>query len=200
MYGPPQAPHAPQSPQPAQPPKAPVPGGLVALRVLFCALSLLSCGFLGWAPLLRLAIITRKARDWALFVLALLGSAALFTYIVVTAEKESGDLEAFLGIGAIVLLSAGSITYYLVAEIRHFDPLRTQPQHRPLGYAYGTAVTTPSGPVAQNPYAGEPPSGAFPGPATPHAPRSAPRIDQVRAELDELSELLRHTGEDDGRA
>ncbi|WP_406058970.1 hypothetical protein OG462_18675 [Streptomyces sp. NBC_01077] len=200
MYGPPQAPHAPQSPQPSQSPKGPAPGGLVALRVLFCALSLLSCGFLGWAPLLRLAIVTRKAWDWALFGLALLGSAALFTYIAVTGEEVGSDLEAFLGIGAIVILSAGSIAYYLVAEIRHFERLRTPPaQHHPLGYAYGTAVTAPHGVAPQNPYLGEAPSVPVPAPHVPNTPR-ADRIDQVRAELDELSDLLRHTGEGDGRA
>ncbi|WP_030546438.1 hypothetical protein [Streptomyces exfoliatus] len=194
MYGPPQAPQSPQVP----PPKSPASGGLVALRVLFCALSLLSCGFLSWTPLLRLAVVTGKRRDWVLFGLALLGSAGLFTYIVVTGEETGSDLEAFLGIGAIVLLAAGSITYYLVAEIRHFERLRaqppTQPPYRPMGYAYGadgTAVTAPSAPGAPNPYICAPP---------PVPPVPAPRIDQVRAELDELSDLLRTRGEDDGRA
>ncbi|MFJ4907771.1 hypothetical protein ACIQCR_24345 [Streptomyces sp. NPDC093249] len=193
MYGPPQAPQGPP-PRPAPSPRKPAPRGLVPLRVLFCALALLSCGFLGWAPLLRLAVVTRRTADRALFGIALLGSAALFTYMVATAEKEEvGGLEAFLGVGTMVLLAAGSLTYYLVAEIRHFDRLRTAPPHLPpLGYDSATAATVPSGgPAPLNPYtAGPPPAHAAP----------PPRIQQVRAELDELSDLLRRgDGRDDAR-
>nr|WP_223182558.1 MULTISPECIES: hypothetical protein [unclassified Streptomyces] len=177
---------------PGSPQRRPAAGGLVALRVLFCALALLSCGFLGWVPLLRLAIVTRKALDWVLFVLALLGSAALFTYIGVFAEEEGSDLEAFLGLGAILILAAGPVTYYLVAEIRHFERFKSPPPPYlpPLGYAYATAVTTPSGAAPRNPYTAEPPAVPAPPP---------PRIEQVRAELDELSDLLRRR-DDDGRA
>ncbi|MET9723267.1 hypothetical protein [Streptomyces zaomyceticus] len=93
------------------------------------------------------------------------------------------------------------------------------------GYGYGyppAAVTAPgpttgpppNPPTGPMPYASAPapaPHGAqvpppptvpapFPPSAPTHAPApGAPRIDQVRAELDELSDLLRHTGEDDGR-
>ncbi|MER5962082.1 hypothetical protein [Streptomyces sp. NPDC002057] len=176
MYGPPQAPQVPQ------PPKSPASGGLIALRVLLSALALLSCGFLGWAPLLRLAVVTRRTRDWVLCGLVFLASAGLFAYAAATGDEETGTAESFIGIGLIVLLVAGPITYYLVAEIRHFERQRTRPPQQPLGYGYATAVTTPSGLPPRNPYATEPP--AVPGPG-------APRIDQVRAELDELSDLLR---------
>ncbi|MFE0651297.1 hypothetical protein ACFVZH_22185 [Streptomyces sp. NPDC059534] len=198
MYGPPQAP---------QSPKSPASGGLIALRVLFAALPLLSCGFLAWAPLLRLAVVTRRALDWALCGLAFLAGAALFAYAVVTGEEEGSTLEAFVGIGTITVLAAGSVTYYLVAEIRHFERLRALPEqapppYRPMGYSYGadgSAVTVPSPGAAPNPYICAPPpepQPAAPQPATP----PAPRIAQVRAELDELSDLLRkETPEGDDR-
>ncbi|MER8233783.1 hypothetical protein [Streptomyces sp. NPDC094049] len=188
MYGPPQAPQGPPPPS-APSPRKPAPRGLVPLRVLFCALALLSCGFLGWAPLLRLAVVTRRTADWALFGIALLGSVALFAYMVATGEKEGSGLEAVLGVGTMVVLAAGSLTYYLVAEIRHFDRLPTAPPHLPPpGYDPATAATVPNGgPAPLNPYTAEPP----PAHAAP-----PPRIQQVRAELDELSDLLRR---DDGR-
>ncbi|MFE5908415.1 hypothetical protein ACFQ6B_04920 [Streptomyces wedmorensis] len=187
MYGPPQAP---------QPPKSPASGGLIALRVLFAALPLLSCGFLAWAPLLRLAIVTRRALDWVLCGLAFAAGAALFSYAAATGDKESGTLEAFVGVGTITVLAAGSVTYYLVAEIRHYERRRTAPgqvppPYGPLGHAYGAdgaAVTVPSPVGRPNPYTSAPPPEP---PAQTPQPPAAPRIEQVRAELDELSDLLR---------
>ncbi|MFB7588242.1 hypothetical protein [Streptomyces sp. NPDC056169] len=191
MYGPPQA------PQPSPTPPGPASGGLIALRVLFVALPLLSCGFLAWAPMLRLAILTGKVRDWVFCGLTFVVATALFVYMGVTGEKESSDLEAFVGVGTILALGAGSIAYYLVGEIRHHDRRRAMPlpgpvppPYRPLGYVYGPdgapVTTTPSGGPA--PYICAPPAPAQPQPPT------APRIDQVRAELDELSDLLRKDG------
>ncbi|MEX0171707.1 hypothetical protein [Streptomyces sp. LMG1-1-1.1] len=184
MYGHPQAPKSPQSP---------ASGGLIALRVLFAALPLLSCGFLAWAPLLRLAIVTRRTLDWVLFGLAFLAGGALFAYAAATGEEEGSTLEAFVGIGTITVLAAGSVTYYLVAEIRHFERRRVAleqapPPYRPLGHGYGAdgaAVTVPSPLGPPNPYTSTPP------PEPPVKPPVAPRIEQVRAELDELSDLLR---------
>ncbi|MEV8590549.1 hypothetical protein [Streptomyces sp. NPDC051180] len=200
MYGPPQAP---------QPPKSPASGGLIALRVLFAALPLLSCGFLAWAPLLRLAIVTRRTLDWVLFGLAFLAGSGLFAYAAATGEEEGTTLEAFVGIGTITVLAAGSVTYYLVAEIRHYERRGAAPEqasaYRPYG-ADGSAVTVPSPVGPPNPYLDSRPPA--PHPATPLPPAatpppgtpSAPRIAQVRAELDELSDLLRKdTPEGDDR-
>ncbi|MFE7584200.1 hypothetical protein ACFU5Y_21885 [Streptomyces gardneri] len=189
MYGPPQAP---------QPQNGPASGGLIALRVLFVALPLLSCGFLAWAPMLRLAILTRAVRDWVFFGLAFVAATALFVYMGVTGEKETTDLEAVIGVGTILALGAGSVAYYLVGEIRHYDRRRAMPvppPYGPPGYVYGpngsAATTTPSAGPA--PYLG-----AVPQPAQPVQPPTAPRIEQVRAELDELSDLLRKDGRDGG--
>ncbi|MEU3689615.1 hypothetical protein [Streptomyces narbonensis] len=190
MYGPPQA------PQPSPP--GPASGGLIALRVLFVALPLLSCGFLAWAPMLRLAILTRTVRDWVFFGLAFAVATALFVYMGVTGEKETTDLEAVIGVGTILALGAGSVAYYLVGEIRYYDRRRAMPvppPYGPLGYGYGpdrsAATTTPSPAQAPAPY-----FGAAPQPAQPVQPPTAPRIEQVRAELDELSDLLRQDGRD----
>ncbi|MER5207814.1 hypothetical protein [Streptomyces sp. NPDC002825] len=176
MYGPPQAPQVPQQP------KSPASAGRIALLVLFSALALLSCGLLAWAPMLRLASVTRRALDWVLFGVTFLVAAGLFTYAGVTGDQEPTTAESFIGVGTMVLLVAGSITYYLVTEIRRFDRPGAAPAFRPPGHDHATAVTVPSTMPNPNPY-------VRPVVAPPTAP--APRIDQVRAELDELSDLLR---------
>ncbi|MBB4986051.1 MULTISPECIES: hypothetical protein [Streptomyces] len=193
MYGPPQAPQVPQ------PPKSPASGGRIALLVLFSLLALLSCGFLAWTPMLRLAIVTRRALDWVLFGLTFLVASGLFTYAGVTGDEEPTTTESFVAVGIMVALVAGSITYYLVTEIRRLDrPGATAPAFLPPGYDPGAAVTVPS-PGNPNPYARPVvPPPAVQSPQPPAVPGH--RIDQVRAELDELSDLLRHKREDDGRA
>ncbi|MFE5597125.1 hypothetical protein [Streptomyces sp. NPDC056549] len=200
MYGPPQAPQVPQ------PSKSPVSGGRIALLVLFSALSLMSCGFLAWAPMLRLAIVTRRTLDWVLFGATFLVAAGLFTYAGVTGDEEATTVESFVAVGVMVLLVAGSISYYLVTEIRNLDRAGAAPAFRP-GYDHAAAVMVPSA-VANpapipNPYARPvvpPPAVPVQQPQPPVAP--GPRIDQVRAELDELSDLLRkdtgNTGEGAG--
>ncbi|MFF4170930.1 hypothetical protein [Streptomyces sp. NPDC001744] len=194
MYGPPQVP---------QPPRSPASGGRIALRFLFCALALLSCGFLAWAPMLRLAVVTRRTADWVLCALTFLAGAGLFAYAAATGDQEVTTAESFVALGVITVLVAGPVTYYLIGEIRHAERRRAEGTafgHDPRGYAFGTAVTVPSGSVpgaGPNPYTVPvTPASATPAPVTP-APRPAPRIEQVRAELDELSDLLRKEPRED---
>ncbi|MFF5391016.1 MULTISPECIES: hypothetical protein [unclassified Streptomyces] len=197
MYGPTQVPQVPQ------PPKSTLSGGRIALLALFCLLALLSCGFLSWAPLIRLACVTRRARDWVVCGVLFAGSAALFSYAAATGDKETGTGESFVAVGVMVGLVAGSITYYLFGEIRHAERLRTAPAYGPVGYTYGNgAATLPRADVRPNPYANPVthtpvgPAPVVPGPAAPVPQPPGHRIDQVRAELDELSHLLRkETGE-----
>ncbi|MGW2491075.1 hypothetical protein ACWCV9_28170 [Streptomyces sp. NPDC001606] len=184
---------------------------LVILRVLFVGLGILSIGFLSWAMLLRLAIVTRRVLDWCLF------GAVLVTDIVSTAliGSEPGDeITTVRGNAGMILLLGtlvGTIAYYLAAEIRHYG-LRQEAyaaQRPALAYSYpGPTVPTvpylaPGVPTAPAP----PVTPPVPvGPAAPVAPvpgppqRPAPaRIDQVRAELDELSDYLRkHDGRHEG--
>ncbi|MEV7674379.1 hypothetical protein ACWDNT_03010 [Streptomyces sp. NPDC000963] len=197
MYGHPQVPQVPP------PPRSSLSGGRIALLALFSVLALLSCGFLSWAPLLRLACVTRRARDWVLCGVLFAGSAGLFAYAAATGDQEPTTQESFVAVGVMVALVAGSITYYLFGEIRHAERARTAPAYGPAGYTYGSngvAATAPRADVRPNPYIGpaaHPP--VVPAPATPVVPVPAtpvpqppgPRIDQVRAELDELSDLLR---------
>ncbi|SDM82011.1 hypothetical protein SAMN04487981_102671 [Streptomyces sp. cf386] len=190
-----------------QPVKQPPPTGwLVFLRVCFVVISVLSFGLLMWTMMLRLAIVTRKALDWGLFVASIVVEI-LSLYLL---GSEPGDeihtvggwTGLFLLLGGMVL----SISYYLSADIRHFQQLRFSgypAQQPPVAPAYGY-------PQPQSPYTSTtvPQSPPIPRDAAPHSPvppppapqRPAPaRIDQVRAELDELSDYLRrHDARPDG--
>ncbi|MFG2650853.1 hypothetical protein [Streptomyces sp. NPDC048436] len=179
--------YAPQHPPP------PSGGTHVTLRVMFVVLAVVTCGLLAWAPMLRLAIVTRKSYDWGLFGLA----AALDVTALVLIGVDPGEDE-FQGPGSagmVVLLTTllAAIAYYLFADIRHFSRYR-QPQY--LGYsplqaqgAYGYPQQPAPTPVHQQPtQTHQPPVQQTPPPPTRPAPA---RIHQVQAELDELSDYLR---------
>ncbi|MFB9466519.1 hypothetical protein [Streptomyces cinereospinus] len=201
-----------------QPVKQPPPTAwLVLVRVLFVVISLLSLGFLTWTMLLRLAIVTRRSLDWGLFVAVL----AIDILAVVLLGTEPGEeihtAGGWTGLALLLGTLVATIAYYLAAEVRHFHQIRFGGGHAPRpATAYGyprppapyTAETTrprppgtphggthtplaPPPPQPQSP----PPSRAEPHPQPPPPRRPAPaRIDQVRAELDELSDYLRKQG------
>ena len=192
-------------PQPVKRP--PSTGTLVFLRVLFVVVSVMSFGLLTWAMMLRLAIVTRRAADWWLF-----GASIVVPYFgLYLLGSEPGDEIHTAGgwLGLLLVLGGvvAAVVYYLVADIRHFHQAHATagyaPQPQP-GPAYGyprppspyTATTVPSVP----PHTPGPPVPRDSTPVPPPPQRPAPaRIDQVRAELDELSDYLRkHPGGSDG--
>ncbi|MFJ9646626.1 hypothetical protein [Streptomyces sp. NPDC101206] len=186
----------------------PTSGGVVALRVLFALIPVLSCGFLGWAALLRLAILTRRTADWVLLVVNFLLTVG---WIALIGADPTPDTDGWQGnTGALGVICTGVVTciYFLVADIRHYEnraaraaawypsqsapyvpPQQTQPSQP--GYGYPQAQTQPMQPRLQTrpipPQPQSQPQTPAPGPG----PVNPPRIGQVRAELDELSELLR---------
>ncbi|MFD3974232.1 hypothetical protein [Streptomyces cyaneofuscatus] len=192
---------------PQQPPTSrPSPGTLTTLRAIFVVLTVLSCGFLGWVAMLRLAIVTRKPRDWWLFAVAVVLTIGLFAFFAALPEGDQmTDAQALVGVGWLILLLAGVITYYLIMETRHFAAPGPYGTQRPVSGP--TATTVPYGPgTHQHPPAqvhNQVPVQHQPQPQTPPAtpnpyavdtppPKPAPqRLDQVRAELDELSDYLR---------
>ncbi|WP_405992827.1 hypothetical protein [Streptomyces sp. NBC_00986] len=200
-------------PQPAKPP--PPTGALVLVRVLFVGISVFCIGFLAWTMLLRLAIVTRKSLDWGLFVAAL---AADVLSVVLLGSEPGEDVHTaggYLGITLLLGTLVASIAYYLAADIRHFQQLREGAYGGQPAPAYGypqparpaqppsyTATTSPQHTPPPMPHTPVPqqhtpppmPHTPVPQPPmnTPPPQRPAPaRIDQVRAELDELSDYLR---------
>ncbi|MFD4340293.1 hypothetical protein ACFWPP_24310 [Streptomyces anulatus] len=178
----------------------PSPATLTTVRVILVTATVLSCGLLGWVAMLRLAIVTRRPRDWVLLVVVMVLNAALFAFIVSTPDDpdDMSDASVLLMLLWIVALLAGVITYYLYVEIRHYSSLRslgspppyTAPAHpAPLPYQQHPAQQHHQQRQQQhqqpqpNPYTVQTP---------PPTPTPAPqRLDQVRAELDELSDYLR---------
>ncbi|GGX92292.1 hypothetical protein [Streptomyces fructofermentans] len=186
----------------AQPLKPPPPTGLlVFLRVLFVVLSVCSFGLLGWAMMLRLAIVTRKSLDWGLFVATFAAEVLGFVLIGTEPGEEIHTTGGWTGLALLLGLLVPAIAYYLAVDIRHFHAARyaghAPLHHHPAPPVYG---------YPQQPYAGStaqqtpvPPMTPIPQPSTPVPPpqRPAPaRIDQVRAELDELSDYLRKHEDD----
>ncbi|MBW5424699.1 hypothetical protein GKQ77_24565, partial [Streptomyces sp. BG9H] len=102
-----------------QPP--PPPGGTqVTLRVMFVVLAVLTCGLLAWAPLLRLATVTRKAHDWV--VLAVVTALDITGLVLIGVDPGEDEFQGPGNAGMIVLLCTlmAAVAYYLFAEIRHF--------------------------------------------------------------------------------
>ncbi|MEU8098284.1 hypothetical protein [Streptomyces rubiginosohelvolus] len=194
-------------PMPQQPTTSrPSPATLTTVRVILVALTVLSCGLLGWAPMLRLAIVTRRPRDWFLLVVVLALTIGLFAFIMATPDDpdQMSDAAALFMMLWILGLLAGVITYYLYAEIRHYNtlgapapystpvhpapPLPYQQQHLAPHQQPQQHQPQPQQHQQPNPYTA---------PTTPPTPTPAPqRLDQVRAELDELSDYLRKENKD----
>lgn len=169
----------------------PTSGGVVALRVLFTLLPILSCGFLAWGSMLRLALITRKNRDWVLMVVSCVLAVFWFVLFGLDPTPDTTGWQSDTGAFGTLLTGLGTCVYFLVADIKHHEAQRaaahahwypgqpapyTHPQQTPPAYGYPPAQTTTRPPAP-----------------TPVPPQTTPppRIGQVRAELDELSELLR---------
>ncbi|MFI9614864.1 hypothetical protein ACIHCM_24880 [Streptomyces sp. NPDC052023] len=190
-----------------QPVKQPPPTAwLVLVRVLFVAISVLSLGFLTWTMMLRLAIVTRRSLDWGLFVAVL----AIDILAVVLLGSEPGDEihtpAGWTGLALLLGTLVAVLSYYLAAEVRHFQQMRhgggyASPPAQAYGYPrqpYTDATTRPqTQPQTPPPHPPLGPHTPHPRPPIPTAPPHPPapaRIDQVRAELDELSHYLRKQG------
>lgn len=205
---------------PGHPPKAPhrVPSRawIVSMRVLFGVLSVLSCGLLLWTPLLRLAIVRRRTADWWVAGAGFVLVCVLLPIIGRDGEDAHGVDYFFIPLLLLAMVAAPA--HYLVADIRHYARLTQQnlpggPTPPVPGYAYAPTVPmqTPPQPLVHplppQPYTPQPytpqqyqqpqppptPPAHHPQPPT-RQPLPAPhpqRIDQVRAELDELSDYLR---------
>ncbi|MFF4984622.1 hypothetical protein ACFY3O_31830 [Streptomyces sp. NPDC001046] len=186
---------------------APPPGSaatVISLRVLIAAAGVLTCGVLACVPLFRAAVLRGKVYDWIAAWVSLPLSIICF---VVVGSLPEGDHRTDIALAVILLLGLGSAIYFLIVDIGHHSA-----QRRFAGYPASQGPTvissqTPYGyPHQATPYnaAATPVPQQQPQPPQPPVPpvpqRPAPaRIDQVRAELDELSDYLRrHEGRPDG--
>ncbi|MEU2423881.1 hypothetical protein ABZ619_23115 [Streptomyces sp. NPDC007851] len=173
---------------------------LVLLRLVFVAVGVFSAGFLAWVMMLRLAVVTRKSVDYGLLVAV---AAADVLSLVLLGSEPGDDVHTpggYLGITLLFGALLATVVYYLVADVRHFQRRREAYAAQTYGYAHpASPYTTGTSPLGTRPPHTPPPipqqpSAHPPIPAPPQRPAPA-RIEQVRAELDELSDYLRkHDG------
>ncbi|MBT2442874.1 hypothetical protein J7E93_22755 [Streptomyces sp. ISL-36] len=190
--------HAPMTPPRSIGPSA----GEIVVRVLVCVLMVISFGFLAWIGMLRIAIMRRGRRDWALFWAQLVLNIACLA----TLEQRLADhWISNVGMAGLLVQMAVVTAYYLVVDIRHHRRPPVAPYAYGFGYGHPPAAATVSQQVPVQPLA-QPPAQPPVRPSVPpqaYAPQPpstpAPRIEQVRAELDELSDLLRKDRREGGR-
>jgi hypothetical protein len=204
--------HAMYGPGTALPPQ-PNRAVVIGLRVLFTVLPIVTLGVAAWGSVLRLALMRRRRLDWALLpVVAVLGIGG---FILIGASDEDST-RSNVGAAGIFACMLAVPVYFLVADIlwsssgadRAARAAYGQPMP-PHPYTTGTLHGAARGPIPGPPATppamtgmtgtpGQPQYGYGPHvpqppqpPATP-APQTPPaRINQVRAELDELSDYLR---------
>ena len=185
--------------------------GVVALRILLVLVPPFTLGFLAFVPLVRVAAVRRRAADWALCCIVALLSVVGFALI--GTDSSDNGWQTALGMIDILGLALICPVYFLVAELRWHNR-RYAPVYRPVpGYPQPQPLPQPQPHQYPAPYqypnAGVPPYSAPPSTPVPRpvpvavaVPASMPpsmpaspspsggRIDQVRAELDELSAYL----------
>jgi hypothetical protein len=174
---------------------------VLGVRVGLAALGFVTCGLLSWVGLVRLAVRRKRPLDWGVL-------AATIVLLVLAVVLGGGDGPGSgFGTGLLICIWLGAPAYFVAADIMHVRqleaakaaaggyPAQTPPPPATGAYGYPTVPSQP-GPAAAG--YGYPPVVAAPPPAVPPAAGTDPnRIGQVRAELDELSDLLRR--EDGGQ-
>lgn len=199
MYGPGTAP-----PPPAK------RGAVIGLRVLFTVLPMATLGVGAWGSVLRLALLRRRLVDWLVLPVVVVLGVGGFVLVGVSDEDSA---RSDVGVSGIMLCMVAVPVYFLIADILWFSSAALRaglpgpalsPLAPPNPYATGSLHGGARGPIPAPPLV--PPPAGVPGagmtggtpygygqaPSTPAAPRTPPpRINQVRAELDELSDYLR---------
>ncbi|MFD7703960.1 hypothetical protein [Streptomyces caelestis] len=189
-------------------PPTPSAAMVITQRVLYAAAGVLCCGLLACVPLFRVAFLRGRLLDWAVAWVSIPLSIACLA--VIGALPES-DRRTDVALAAVLILGAVSAAYYLIVDIRlhrrpypyagqvppspHATTVHGPGVHAPYGYPQQgspyapTPVPQPQAPHTPAPHTTAPPT-PVPPPRSPQHPGPA-RIDQVRAELDELSDYLR---------
>lgn len=174
-------------PAPAPPARPAASVGVIAVRVIISVLIVLSLGLLSWVAMLRIAIMRGRGKDWVLFW----GQLALNITclgMLHTAFADSWISDA--GMAGLLVMALVVVIHYLIADIHHHQ----RPRYPPAPPMWIPPV--PYGP----PHPGLHPYAQAPQPQVQPQPQpEKPRIEQVRAELDELSDYLRKDRKEEGK-
>ncbi|WP_371661969.1 hypothetical protein [Streptomyces sp. NBC_00280] len=195
---------------PGAPPPTRSAGTVITLRVLIAAAGFLSCGLLACLPLFRVAFLRGRWFNWTAAWVSLPLSIVC---LAVVGTVEENNVKGDIALAIVLILGALASAYFLVMDIRQDNwqhqyggYVPAQASTMPPGYGYpppSPYVNMQTGPQQQPPVphtpipqpqphtpAPRPPVAQGPVPPPPQRPAPA-RIDQVRAELDELSDYLR---------
>ncbi|MBT3153241.1 hypothetical protein HTV45_20635 [Streptomyces sp. CHD11] len=194
-------------------PPPPSGASVITQRVLYAAAGILCCGMLASVPLFRIAYLRGRTLDW---VMAWASIPLWIACAAVAGSLPESDYRTDVAVAAMLLLGAFATAYFLTVDIRfhrrqgpyaaplpppspHATTVHAPGTHAPYGYPQQTSPYAPT-PVPQ-PQAPHTPVPQAPPASLPQPPqRPAPaRIDQVRAELDELSDYLRRQDGQQGR-
>ncbi|MFI2379600.1 hypothetical protein ACH5AO_31780 [Streptomyces sp. NPDC018964] len=191
-------------------PPTPSAAMVITQRVLYAAAGVLCCGLLACVPLFRIAFLRGRLLDWVAAWVSIPLSIACLSVI---GSLPESDPRTDVALAVVLILGAVSAAYYLVVDIRlHRRPHPYAGQMPPSPHAttmlgqgagqgpYGypqqgspyapTPVPQPQVPHTPVPHTPVPPT-PVPPPQSSQHPVPPARIDQVRAELDELSDYLR---------
>ncbi|MEU0286238.1 hypothetical protein [Streptomyces sp. NPDC006147] len=196
-------------------PPTPSTGSVITQRVLYTAAGVLCCGLLACVPLFRVAVLRGRVFDW---IAAWASIPLSIACLAVVGSLPEEDWRTDAALAAVMILGACAGAYYLTVDIRlprqrnpyagavppspHATTMHAPGVHSAYGFPQQATPYPPTPvpqPQPQPPHAPHPPHGPVPPVPAPVPPpqaqppqRPAPaRIDQVRAELDELSDYLR---------
>ncbi|MGA5129333.1 hypothetical protein ACPCTO_05940 [Streptomyces olivoreticuli] len=88
---------------------------VITIRVVVIVLTVGLVGILCWVPVLRLAIVRRRAQDWALFWAVLVASFGLLSMM---RSSLSGTGWDSAGMAGLMLLAAATLTHYIRSDVR----------------------------------------------------------------------------------
>ncbi|WP_149548865.1 hypothetical protein [Streptomyces marokkonensis] len=187
-------------------PPTPSAASVITQRVLYAAAGVLCCGLLAAVPLFRVAVLRGRLLDW---VAAWVSIPLSIACLAVVGSLPESDPRTDVALAAVLILGAAASAYYLTVDIRlhrrqgpyaaqmppspHATTMHAPGVHTPYGYPQQASPYAPTPvPQPQAPHTPAPHTPVPPTPVPPQPQRPAPaRIDQVRAELDELSDYLR---------
>ncbi|MGK5642282.1 hypothetical protein ACSNOK_28800 [Streptomyces sp. URMC 126] len=132
------------------------PGGamVVTIRVVIVAITVCTAFLLSWIPMLRVAIVRRRARDWALFWVVLVASVA---WIIMLGDRYAKTVWNTVGVSCAVGTGLLTTAYYLWSDIRHHRSVAARWEESRAGIVPGAF-----------------PQAAFPGPYAPDHPGGRP--------------------------
>ncbi|MER5783859.1 hypothetical protein ABT104_19365 [Streptomyces mobaraensis] len=135
---------------------------VVTIRVVIVAITVCTVFLLSWIPMLRVAIVRRRALDWALFWVVLVASVV---WLFMMRDELAKTAWYTLGITGAIGTGVAATAYYLWSDIRHHRAARTPWTASQAGGAPTAFPAVAPGPYAPAHPGGQPLGGYLPPPS-----------------------------------